>query len=45
LIAEIQHDVDQVLIVPLGGEESHAVKGMITLGVPLSQPERIVRVL
>jgi CRISPR-associated protein Cas2 len=43
LDGEIDHDKDQVMIVPLGSAEGGAWEGW-TLGVPIGAPERVVRI-
>jgi CRISPR-associated protein Cas2 len=44
LTAVIADSEDQVLIVPLGSEESRLAHRMYTLGVALTHPERVVQV-
>ncbi len=45
LVREIKPSEDQILLVPLGGEEGPAARGMSTLGLPMTRPERVVRVI
>ena len=42
---EIDHHKDQVLFVPLGNANAPGTWGMYTMGMPLDDPERIVRIV
>ena len=41
----IQHNEDQVLIVPLGPPQGHNAISMETVGVPIAYPERYAKVV
>jgi CRISPR-associated protein Cas2 len=41
----INHDTDQIMIVPLGNADQPASWEMYTLGVPIDAPERVVRIV
>ena len=45
LVQTIKPTEDQVMFVPLGAPESRAARGMFALGLPLTHPERVVRVI
>jgi CRISPR-associated protein Cas2 len=45
LVRVLKPTEDQVILVPLGSPSGRAAKGIVTLGVRLEEPERVVRII
>ncbi len=45
LVRVLKPSEDQVILVPLGAPTGRAARGIVTLGVSLDEPERVVRII